>query len=141
MLAAFDFRVLADVNAGLNLTSLIFLVIGLVAIKRGNESLHKRMMLTATGVSALFLTSYLVYHFTVDSVRYGGTGVMKVIYYAILIPHVILAVVMVPLILITLVHALRDRRARHRRIARITAPIWLFVSVTGVIYYVILYWL
>ena len=140
MLASFDFRILADVNAALNLTALVFIVIGLIAIKRRNEKLHKRMMLTATAVSAVFLCSYLTYHLNVDSVKYGGQGVMKVIYFAILIPHVILAIVMVPLILVTITLGLRDRRKKHKKLARITAPIWLYVSVTGVLYYVILYW-
>ncbi len=141
MLATFDFRVLADVNACLNLTAFVFLVIALVAIKRGNETLHKRMILTATGVSAVFLVSYLVYHFNVEHVKYGGQGFMKFLYFAILIPHVILAIVMVPLILTTISLGLRGRRAKHRKLARITAPIWLYVSVSGVLYYVILYWL
>ena len=141
MLAAFDFRILADVNAILNSIALIFILTGLWAIRRGNERLHVRMMLAATGVSGLFLASYLTYHFNAEPVKYTGSGVMLYVYYAILISHVILAIVQVPLILLTITFGLRDRRAKHRRLARITAPIWLYVSSTGVDYYWILYWL
>lgn len=140
MLASFDFRVLADVNAVLNTIALAFIVAGLIAIKRRNERLHVRLMLSAAGVSALFLISYLVYHFNGEPVKYAGTGFMKVVYYAILISHVILATVQVPLIITTITLGLRDRREKHRRFAKITAPIWLYVSATGVVYYVILYW-
>lgn len=141
MLAAFDFRILADVNAILNSIALILILTGLWAIRRGNERLHVRMMLAATGVSGLFLASYLTYHFNAEPVKYTGSGVMLYVYYAILISHVILAIVQVPLILLTITFGLRDRRAKHRRLARITAPIWLYVSSTGVVYYWILYWL
>ena len=141
MLAAFDIRILADVNAILNSIALILILTGLWAIRRGNERLHVRMMLAATGVSGLFLASYLTYHFNAEPVKYTGSGVMLYVYYAILISHVILAIVQVPLILLTITFGLRDRRAKHRRLAKITAPIWLYVSFTGVVYYWILYWL
>lgn len=141
MIAAFDFRILADLNAGLNASALVCILIGLAAIKRRNERLHIRMMLTATAISALFLVSYLTYHANAEPVRFEGQGFWRILYFTILIPHVILAVVMVPLIITTIVLGLRNRRERHRRFARITAPIWLFVSVTGVLYYVVLYWL
>lgn len=141
MLAAFDIRILADVNAILNSIALILILTGLWAIRRGNERLHVRLMLAATGVSGLFLVSYLTYHFNAEPVKYTGSGVMLYVYYAILISHVILAIVQVPLILLTITFGLRDRRAKHRRLAKITAPIWLYVSFTGVVYYWILYWL
>ncbi|MGE0145187.1 MAG: DUF420 domain-containing protein [Planctomycetota bacterium] len=141
MIAAFDFRVLADVNAALNALALLCIIIGLAAIKRRKERLHIRMMLTATAISAVFLISYLTYHANAEPVKYEGQGIWRIIYFTILIPHVILAIVMVPLIITTIVLGLRDRREKHRRFARITAPIWLFVSVTGVLYYVVLYWL
>ena len=141
MLAAFDFRVLADVNATLNSLALLCILIGLWAIKRKKERLHVRMMLAATGVSAVFLISYLTYHFNAEPVRYQGEGVMRVVYYAVLLTHVIGAIVQTPLIILTVILGLRDQRAKHRKFARITAPIWVYVSFTGVIYYVILYWL
>lgn len=139
MLAAFDFRILADVNATLNGIALVLIVSGLIAIKKGNESLHKKLMLSAAGVSALFLASYVTYHLNAGSVEFAHEGFIRYAYFTILISHVFLAVVQVPLIIMTIVRGLQDRRDKHRRLARITAPIWLYVSVTGVIVYVMLY--
>ena len=139
ILASFDFHILADVDATLNAIATVLIVAGLIAIKRGNESLHKKMMLSATAVSALFLVSYLTYHYTVGSVKYAGTGTIRTVYFVLLISHIILAAVQVPLILLTLRAAFRGDRAKHRRLARITAPIWLYVSVTGVIIYAMLW--
>ena len=96
-------------------------------------------MLSAFACSIVFLASYLIYHYQVGSVPYKGLGWMRVVYFAILLTHTILAVAVVPLVLITLVRALRERFAAHRRIARWTFPIWLYVSVTGVIVYMMLY--
>ena len=96
-------------------------------------------MLSAFACSIVFLASYLIYHYQVGSVPYKGLGWMRVVYFAILLTHTILAVAVVPLVLITLVRALRERFAAHRRIARWTFPIWLYVSVTGVIVYLMLY--
>lgn len=96
-------------------------------------------MLSAVACSIVFLASYLIYHYQVGSVPYKGLGWMRVVYFAILITHTILAVAVVPLVLITLIRALRERFAAHRRIARWTFPIWLYVSVTGVIVYMMLY--
>ena len=96
-------------------------------------------MLAAFACSILFLVSYLIYHYQVGSVPYKGQGWMRVVYFAILLTHTILAVAVVPLVLITLIRALRERFAAHRRIARWTFPIWLYVSVTGVIVYMMLY--
>ena len=136
---SFDYRILADVDAFLNGVTTVLIIAGLLAIKRGNEKLHKRLMLTAAVVSALFLASYLTYHANVGSVEYEGEGPIRAVYYAILITHVVLAVVQVPLILRTLYLGLKDRRQQHRRWARITAPVWLYVSVTGVVVYLMLY--
>jgi uncharacterized membrane protein YozB (DUF420 family) len=140
MPAAFDYRQLADLNAALNALATVLIVAGLVAIKRRRETLHKVLMLAAAGVSALFLCSYLVYHYHVGSVAFRGTGAVRAVYLTILVTHVVLAVVQVPLILLTIWHGLRDRRQKHRRLAKVTAPIWLYVSVTGVVVYVMLYW-
>ncbi len=136
---SFDFGILADVDAVLNAGATVLIVAGLIAIKRGKEKLHKCLMLSAAAVSALFLVSYLTYHFNVGSIEFGHQGPVRVIYFAILITHVILAVVQVPLILRTIYLGLRDRREQHKRWARITAPVWLYVSVTGVVVYVMLY--
>ena len=136
---AFDYRILADVDAVLNAVTTALIVAGLLAIKRGKERLHKMLMLSAAGVSALFLVSYVIYHLNVGSVPFEGVGAIRVVYLAILISHVFLAVVQVPLILRTIYLGLRDRREQHKRWARITAPVWLYVSVTGVVVYVMLY--
>lgn len=136
---AFDFTVLADVNASLNGLALILIIAGLVAIKQGKEAAHKTLMLAATGVSALFLASYLIYHFNAEAVKFTGEGTVRSIYFFILISHIVLAVVQVPLILITIHSGLKDNRPRHLRFAKITAPIWLYVSFTGVIVYLMLY--
>jgi uncharacterized membrane protein YozB (DUF420 family) len=129
---------LPDLNAALNAAAFVLVSAGLIAIKRGAERLHQVLMLSAVAVSAAFLTSYLIYHYQVGSVRYQGTGAMRALYLAILVSHIVLAVVQVPLILATVVLAYRNR-ARHRRLAKITAPIWLYVSITGVIVYAMLY--
>lgn len=134
-------RFLPDLNALLNATAFTLVALGLAAIKRGDEARHKRLMLSAVAVSAAFLVSYLVYHFHVGSVKFTKTGAMRVVYFAVLISHTILAVVQVPLIVITVIRGLRDQRSKHKRIAKITAPIWLYVSATGVVVYVMLYWL
>lgn len=139
MLAAFDFRILATVDAVLNGLAFVLIVAGLVAVKRGAIELHKKLMLAAVGVSAVFLCVYLVYHLNAEPVRFAGEGWIRPVYFALLISHVVLAAVQVPLILRTVYLGLKDRREAHRRWARITAPIWLYVSVTGVIVYVMLY--
>lgn len=139
MLAEFDFRILADVNATLNAIATVLIVSGLIAIRSGSERAHKVLMLCAAGVSALFLVSYLTYHLNAEPVRYTGEGALRTVYYVILISHVVLAVVQLPLILLTIRSGLRDDRPRHRRLAKITAPIWLYVSVTGVVVYWMLY--
>jgi putative membrane protein len=134
-----DFRFLVDVNATLNATAFVLTVAGLVAIKRGKESTHKRLMLSSATVSALFLASYLTYHVTCEPVRFTGEGGIRVVYFGILISHVILAAVLAPLLVTTVILGIRDRRKTHRRFARITAPIWIYVSITGVLVYFMLY--
>lgn len=139
MIAQFDFRILADVNASLNGTALILIISGLLAIKRGNEALHKKLMLSAAGVSALFLVSYVTYHLNAEAVKYQGEGAMRIVYFTILISHVILAVVQLPLIILSILWGLQDKRAKHLKIVKITAPMWLYVSFTGVLVYLMLY--
>ncbi len=134
-----DVRDLPALNATLNSIAAVLLILAFVAIKRGDVARHKKLMLSATAVSAAFLTSYLIYHFGFGSVPFTHQGTVRTVYFAILIPHVILATVQVPLILFTLWFALRGRFERHRRVARITWPIWMFVSVTGVLVYFMLY--
>jgi putative membrane protein len=130
---------LPALNACLNATSAVLLATGYVLIRRGRRAAHKRVMLSALVSSALFLTSYLVYHAQVGSVRFRGQGLVRTLYFTILLTHTVLAVVIVPLVGMTLVPALRERFDRHRRLARITLPLWAYVSVTGVVIYWMLY--
>jgi uncharacterized membrane protein YozB (DUF420 family) len=130
---------LPSLNATLNGISAVLLVTAWFFIKARRIQAHRRCMILAFTTSALFLTSYVIYHAQVGSKPFPGTGPIRVVYYAILIPHVILAAVVLPLAIVTLRRGLRRDDVRHRRIARVTLPLWLFVSVTGVIVYVMLY--
>jgi uncharacterized membrane protein YozB (DUF420 family) len=130
---------LPAVNATLNSLSAILLMTGYVFIRQKNITAHKLCMISALGASALFLTSYLIYHYHVGSKPFGGQGAIRIVYFSILISHTILAVTIVPLALITLSRALKQRFDKHKRIARWTLPIWLYVSVTGVTVYWMLY--
>ncbi len=130
---------LPAVNATLNAISAIFLTTGYVLIRRGHTNLHKRCMLAALTSSALFLTSYVIYHLNTGSRPFPGQGVARTVYFTILISHVLLAVTIVPLALITASRGLKAQYERHVRIARWTLPLWLYVSVTGVVIYLMLY--
>ena len=132
---------LPHLNAALNGLSAVLLVIAWVHIKARRIDAHRATMLAAFATSALFLTSYVIYHANIGSKPFPGTGLLRTIYFAILIPHVILAAAVLPLALVTLRRGLKRDDRRHRQIARITLPIWLFVSVTGVVVYVMLYWM
>ena len=131
---------LPALNASLNALCTVLLLIAYVHIRARRIAQHRRMMLAAFATSVLFLISYVIYHAQVGSKPFPGTGLLRTIYFAILIPHVVLAATVVPLALVTLRRGLRRDDARHRAIARWTLPIWLFVSVTGVIVYLMLYW-
>jgi uncharacterized membrane protein YozB (DUF420 family) len=131
--------VLPHVNAALNALSFLLLVAAFYQIRHGNVQTHRRLMLSALGVSGLFLVSYVTYHAQYGSVRFTGQGAVRVIYFLILITHIILAAAIVPLVVVTVVRALRGDFARHRRIARWTYPLWLYVSITGVVVYLMLY--
>jgi uncharacterized membrane protein YozB (DUF420 family) len=134
-----DVTDLPALNALLNATSGLLLVCGFVAIKTRRIRAHRRFMITACLVSALFLTSYVTYHAQVGSKPYAGVGWMRTVYFTVLIPHVILAAALLPMAIVTLRRGLARRDRDHRRIARITFPIWVFVSVTGVVVYLMLY--
>jgi uncharacterized membrane protein YozB (DUF420 family) len=131
--------ILPHLNAVLNATSFVLLVCGLYFILRGRVAAHRACMISALVVSCLFLVSYVVYHAQYGSMRFKGQGIVRPLYFAILITHVVLAAAIVPLVTVTLRRALRGDFIRHRRIARWTYPLWLYVSVTGVIVYVMLY--
>ncbi len=130
---------LPKLNASLNAACTVFLVLGFIFIRNGKIRYHRFCMIVAFVCSTVFLGSYVYFHLHAGVIRFGGHGWIRTVYLAILIPHTILAIVIVPLILITLSLALRDQFGRHRAIARWTLPLWLFVSVTGVIVYWLLY--
>lgn len=132
-------RDLPALNALLNTLSALCLLAGWLLVKRGRREAHRRAMLGALGCSTLFLASYLLYHFQVGSVRFAGHGMLRGVYVAVLVSHTVLAVAILPLIAVTLSHALRARFDRHRRIARWALPAWAYVSVTGVVVYAMLY--
>lgn len=132
-------RDLPLVNACLNGATTLFLLAGYRFVRRGKIPQHKTCMGIALGLSAAFLASYLTYHFNVGSIRFTAEGAVRTVYFAILVTHTLLAVAVVPLALVTVWRALRGRFVSHMRIARWTLPIWLYVAVTGVIVYLMLY--
>jgi len=134
-----DYSIFPPIDATLNGTTAILLAIGHSFIKRGAVAKHRATMIAAFVVSSVFLACYLYYHFHVGSVRFQGTGWVRPLYFSILISHTVLAAVVVPMILITLTLGLTNKFDRHRRLARWTYPIWMYVSVTGVIVYLMLY--
>lgn len=134
-----DVSHLPALNASLNATAAVLLSIGYWHVKRRRIAMHRRFMIAACVTSALFLASYVTYHAQAGSRPFPGTGLARAVYFTVLIPHVILAAAVLPLALVTLRRGLVRNDAAHRKIARITFPIWIFVSVTGVIVYVMLY--
>jgi uncharacterized membrane protein YozB (DUF420 family) len=132
-------RDLPTLNAALNTASALLLLTGWWLIRHGRRDAHRRAMLAAVATSTLFLASYLAYHFEVGSVRFTGQGPIRTVYFAILVSHTVLAAAIVPLVLTTLTRALRARFEAHRALARYTLPLWLWVSVSGVVVYWMLY--
>ena len=132
---------LPTINAILNGLSAVWITAGVIAIKTRRIQAHKTFMLLAVSTSALFLVSYLYYHFQVGSVRFRGIGTLRQAYLAILLSHTILAMVIVPLVLVTVYRAWRLDWVRHVRVGAWTWPVWIYVSVTGVVVYWMLYWL
>jgi uncharacterized membrane protein YozB (DUF420 family) len=130
---------LPHLNAGLNATSFLLLLVGFYFIRRGRVAAHRASMVAALAVSGLFLVSYVVYHYNYGSVKFTGQGPVRPVYFFILFTHVVLAAAIVPLVFVTVRRALRRDYVRHRRIARWTYPLWLYVSVTGVVVYLMLY--
>lgn len=134
-----SFADLPTLNALLNATAATLLVAGFFLIRSGRRDAHRRAMTAAFACSVLFLVSYLVYHFEVGSVRFQGTGTVRTVYLSILLTHTVLATAVPFLAVATLVLARKGRFEAHRRLARVTLPIWLYVSVTGVVIYLMLY--
>ncbi|WP_336517257.1 DUF420 domain-containing protein [Pollutibacter soli] len=134
----FDIHIFAQVNAFINSMVAVLLLSALLAVKRKNYLLHKRLMLTSIILSVLFLISYICHHLLSGSTVYGGTGSMRYVYFFILITHIFLAAIILPFILFTSYRALIAEFPRHKKLARITWPIWFYVSVTGVVVYLMI---
>ncbi|HET8676871.1 MAG TPA: DUF420 domain-containing protein [Blastocatellia bacterium] len=132
-------RMLPTLNAILNATSGILIIIGYVMIRRGKINAHRACMIGAVTASIIFLISYLIYHFNVGATRFAGTGWSRPFYFTVLVSHTILAVVLAPVVVVTLRRALKGDFKRHRKIARWTFPMWIYVSITGVLVYFMLY--
>ncbi|TXE06753.1 DUF420 domain-containing protein [Gelidibacter salicanalis] len=129
---------LPPIYATINALTAVLLVIGFVAIKNKKIALHKKLMTTAIGCSVLFLVMYVAYHMTSNSTSYGGEGVMRTVYFFILITHIILSIIIIPFVLITYVRAITNNIERHKKIARITFPLWLYVAISGVVVYIMI---
>ncbi len=129
---------LPPIYATINGLTAFILIAAVVAIKNGKQNIHENLMKTAIGLSLLFLVMYIAYHMTAEPTKYGGDGLMKIVYYVILISHITLSVLTIPLVLITYVRALAKRFDKHKQIAKITFPIWLYVAITGVIVYLMI---
>ncbi|HRG37945.1 MAG TPA: DUF420 domain-containing protein [Bacteroidia bacterium] len=138
ILKGYDLTILPLVNAILNSITFIALTFALIAIKRKNIPLHRNLIFTALTSTALFLVTYLLYHFNAPKTLYGGTGILKGVYYFILLTHILLAIVIVPLVLISVGRGLNMQVEKHRKIARWTMPLWLYVSLTGVLVYIMI---
>lgn len=134
-----SFHDLSTVNAVLNASAAVLLTVGYILIRRRRIETHRKVMWAAFTVSVVFLISYLVYHYQVGSVRFQKTGAIRTVYLSILLTHTVLAAAVPPLAILTLRRGVRQDFPRHRRIARWTLPIWLYVSVTGVVVYLMLY--
>lgn len=129
---------LPPIYATINGITALLLILGVIAIKNGNRALHQKLMTSAIACSLVFLVMYVAYHMTAESTKFGGEGAVKGIYYFLLITHIILSVTIIPLVLFTYVRALSGDFDRHKKLARITFPLWLYVAVTGVIVYLMI---
>lgn len=129
---------LPPIYASINGVTAILLVCAVIAIKNGKRKLHENLMKMAIGCSIAFLGMYVSYHMTSDSTKFGGEGIVKFVYYFILVTHIVLSIVIIPLVLITYVRALAQIFDKHKKIAKITFPIWLYVAITGVVVYLMI---
>ena len=129
---------LPPIYATINGITAIVLIVAVNAMRKGNQKLHSQLMMFAIALSLLFLIMYVAYHLTSDSTKFGGVGTIRYVYLFILVSHIILSIAIIPMVLISYVRALSQQFDRHRKIARITYPIWLYVAITGVIVYVMI---
>lgn len=129
---------LPPIYASINGITAILLILAVRAIKNGNRSLHEKLMTTAIACSVIFLVMYVAYHMTSESTKFGGEGIIRYVYFFILLTHIALSVIIIPLVLFTYVRALSKQFDRHKKLARITFPLWLYVAVTGVVVYLMI---
>lgn len=129
---------LPPIYATINGITALVLIAGVLAIKNGNRKLHERFMTTAIALSVVFLIMYVAYHMTTDATKFGGEGTIRIVYFFILITHIILSIAIIPMVLVTYVRALAEKFDTHKKIAKITFPIWLYVAVTGVVVYLMI---
>lgn len=129
---------LPPIYAAINGITAVLLVWAVAAIKRGNRKLHERLVKVCIGCSVAFLAMYVAYHMTSESTPYGGTGTVRYVYFFILITHILLSIIVIPFVLVTYVRGLAGNFAKHRKIAKVTFPLWLYVAVTGVIVYLMI---
>ena len=129
---------LPPIYASINGITAILLILAVRAIKNGNRSLHEKLMTTAIACSVVFLVMYVAYHMTSESTKFGGEGIIRYVYFFILLTHIALSVIIIPLVLFTYVRALSKQFDRHKKLARITFPLWLYVAVTGVVVYLMI---
>lgn len=129
---------LPPIYATINGITALVLIAGVLAIKNGKRKLHERLMTTAIALSVVFLVMYVAYHMTTDSTKFGGEGTIRTVYFFILISHIILSIAIIPMVLVTYVRALAEKFDTHKKIAKITFPIWLYVALTGVIVYLMI---
>ena len=129
---------LPPIYATINGITAVVLVLAVIAIKKGNQKVHEWFMTTAIALSVAFLVMYVAYHMTADSTKFGGEGIIRYVYLFILLTHILLSIAIIPLVLITYVRALAKRFDKHRKIAKITFPLWLYVAVTGVVVYLMI---
>ncbi|ACU02527.1 MULTISPECIES: DUF420 domain-containing protein [Pedobacter] len=129
---------LPPIYATINGITAVLLVMAVMAVKKGKRKLHENLMKLAIGCSLLFLVMYIAYHMTTPSTKFGGEGTIKYVYYFVLLTHILLSIVIIPLVLITYVRALAERFDKHKKIAKITFPLWLYVAVTGVVVYLMI---
>lgn len=134
----FDFSFLPPIYASINGVTSILLLLALIAIKNGNRRVHETIMKVCIALSVAFLVMYVAYHMTSDPTAFGGNGFVKYTYYFILITHIILSIAVIPLVMFTFVRALSQNFDRHRKLAKITFPIWLYVAITGVVVYLMI---
>ncbi|GAA4050431.1 DUF420 domain-containing protein [Flavobacterium chungnamense] len=129
---------LPPIYASINGITAILLILAVRAIKNGNRSLHEKLMTSAIACSVIFLVMYVAYHMTSESTKFGGEGIIRYVYFFILLTHIALSVIIIPLVLFTYVRALSKQFDRHKKLARITFPLWLYVAVTGVVVYLMI---